>query len=425
MTRRSSSSALSRKSDGVDALAADRVLARALVDELDVVGEVELHVARAGADRLGDELALDGQRVLEQLLVGVVEAIGDALLVEGGGQEPRGGGQRDLERVVGDRAQAIGVAHERAVDLAQAPADARHAVVEDLVAGGVAEAHRHRAGLDALDRVVEGVGEGRARELAVGDDVEAEVDLARRPPRGPRRRRSRPARRRRRRAPRAGAAGAAGCRRPRRERAGAARSHADLLRKPDSSATGRRVEYRYRPLRARGCLAAAGGRAPSRPPGRERDDLRRAARRGRRDGAPAGRPRRARRRPRGDRAGPGRGLLHRAARDPAPGGGRRPGRPAPGRARARARGARARPRSSTGRDRHPGLRGAPARPPRPRRARDRRAHLGHERDAQGGRAHLRQLAVERAGLGGRAGPGSRPSAGCARCRSRTSAACRS
>ena len=178
MTRRSSSSALSRKSEGSIALAADRVLARARVDELDVVGEVELHVARAGADRLGDELALDGQRVLEQLLVGVVEAVGDALLVEGGGQEPRGGGQRDLERAVGDRAQAIGVAHERAVDLAQAPADARHAVVEDLVAGGVAEAHRHRAGLDALDRVVEGVGEGGARELAVGDDVEAEVDLA-------------------------------------------------------------------------------------------------------------------------------------------------------------------------------------------------------------------------------------------------------
>jgi hypothetical protein len=104
---------------------------------------------------------------------------GNALLVEGRRQEPRGGGQGDLERAVGDRAQAIGVALQRVVDLAQAPADARHAVVEDLVAGGVAEAHRHRARLDALDRVVEGVGEGLAPELAVGDDVETEVDLAR------------------------------------------------------------------------------------------------------------------------------------------------------------------------------------------------------------------------------------------------------
>jgi hypothetical protein len=123
--------------------------------------------------------ALDGQRVLEQLLVGVVEAIGDALLVERGGQEPRRGGEGHLEGAVGDRAQAIGVADERVVDLAQAPADARHAVVEHLAAGRVAEAHRHGAGLDALDRVVEGVGEGRAAELAVADDVEAEVGLAR------------------------------------------------------------------------------------------------------------------------------------------------------------------------------------------------------------------------------------------------------
>ena len=162
---------------GVDALAHDRVLARAGVDELDVIGEVELHVARAGADRLGDQLALDGQRVLEQLLMGVVEAIGDALLVERRRQEPRGGGQGDLERAVGDRAQAIGVAHERVVDLAQAPADARHAAEEHLLALRVAKAHRDRAGLDPLDRVVERVGEGRAAELAVGDDVQADVDL--------------------------------------------------------------------------------------------------------------------------------------------------------------------------------------------------------------------------------------------------------
>ena len=174
-----------------------------------------------------------------------------------------------------------------------------------------------------------------ARELAVGDDVEAEVDLARdrrahlrvddlleRAVAGGARLEQ--ARRAQQAADDLGASGLA------------RRVHAaDLLRKPDSSATGRRADYRYRPLRARRCLAAAGGRAPSRPPGRERDDLRRAARRGRRDRAPPGRPRRARRRPRGDRAGPGRGLLHRAARDPAPGGGRRPGRPAP-RARASA-----------------------------------------------------------------------------------------
>ena len=262
-------------------------------------------------------------------------------------------------------------------------------------------------------------------ELAVGDDVEAEVDLAldRRAHLGvdhvggaePS-----PAAR-----ARAGAAGAAGCRRPRRGRDGAARSRADLLRNPDSAATGVSVSTDTVPLRARGRLAAAGGRAPSRSPGRERADLRRPARRGRRDRAPAGRPRRARPRSRGHRAAPRRGVLHRAARRHAPGGGRRPGRPAPGRARARARGGGRHRGDRRRRDRHPGLGGAPARPPRPRRAGDRRAHVGHERDAQGGRADLRQLAVERAGLGRRARPRSRPSAGCARCRCRTSAACRS
>jgi hypothetical protein len=86
---------------GVDALAHDRVLARALVDELHVAGEVELHVARARANRLADELALDRQRRLEELVMRAVEA---ALVEERARQEPRRGRQRDLERVVGDGA---------------------------------------------------------------------------------------------------------------------------------------------------------------------------------------------------------------------------------------------------------------------------------------------------------------------------------
>ena len=53
------------------------------------------------------------------------------------------------------------------------------------------------------------------------------------------------------------------------------------------------------------------------------------------------------------------------------------------------------------------------------------AHLRHHRRAEAGRAHLRQPAVERARLGRRARASTATSAGCARCRSRTSAASRS
>src|SRR5262249_45131488 len=63
--------------------------------------------------------------------------------------------------------------------LAKPAGDARDAVVDDALARGVAEAHGHGRRLDALDGVVEGVREGGPRELAVGHDVEAEVDLAR------------------------------------------------------------------------------------------------------------------------------------------------------------------------------------------------------------------------------------------------------
>ena len=59
------------------------------------------------------------------------------------------------------------------------------------------------------------------------------------------------------------------------------------------------------------------------------------------------------------------------------------------------------------------------------RHRDRDVHLRHHRRSQAGRAQLRQLAVERARLGARARARSGPSAGCARCRWPTSAACRS
>ena len=63
--------------------------------------------------------------------------------------------------------------------------------------------------------------------------------------------------------------------------------------------------------------------------------------------------------------------------------------------------------------------------PRPRRRRRRHPHLRHDLRAAPDRAHLRQLPVERARLGRRAGLATPTSAGCARCRSPTSAACRS
>jgi hypothetical protein len=93
------------------------------------------------------ELALDGQRVLEQLVVGGVQALG---LEEHGRQEPRGSGKGDLERTVGDRVKSRGLAGQRVVDLAQAAGDARHAREDERLAGGVAKAHGNGAGPDAL-----------------------------------------------------------------------------------------------------------------------------------------------------------------------------------------------------------------------------------------------------------------------------------
>jgi hypothetical protein len=55
----------------------------------------------------------------------------------------------------------------------------RHPFEHAPLAGGVAEAHGDGTRLDAFHRVVERVREDEAPELAVGDDVEADVDLAR------------------------------------------------------------------------------------------------------------------------------------------------------------------------------------------------------------------------------------------------------
>ena len=124
---------------------------------------------------------------------------------------------------------------------------------------------------------------------------------------------------------------------------------ADLLRKPDSSATGRSRRAATVPfVLVDAWLPRAAARHPDRPAvnamtyaellGEVDATARRLAGRGVRAG---------------DRVGialaPGEGFCIALHAMPAPGGGRRPGRPAPRGARARARASRARPRSSTGR----------------------------------------------------------------------------
>ena len=85
-------------------------------------------------------------------------------------------GSVDLERVVGDPGEELRLPRGGAADPAQA---ALHRV--DCQLHALAARVRERddvVGHDAVDRVVERVREHVAAELAVADDVEAELDLA-------------------------------------------------------------------------------------------------------------------------------------------------------------------------------------------------------------------------------------------------------
>ncbi len=142
------------------------------VDEIGIEREVELHVAAAGGDRLGDQLALDRERMLDELVRARVGVRRDAERV----REDRGGRERDLERMIRDACEKRSLASPRAVDLRE-PAldrgDRQHHGLSPLVA----KLHRLAVGRDAVDGVVERVEEHPAAELAVGDHVEPELDL--------------------------------------------------------------------------------------------------------------------------------------------------------------------------------------------------------------------------------------------------------
>ena len=142
------------------------------VDEVRVEREVELDVAAAGLDRVGDQLALDRDPVLDELVVRLVRAGRDAERVD----EDRGGRKGDLERPVGDSGQERGP-RGGAVHAAQPSLDGGHHQ-DDGLAPLVPELDRGPVGGDSLDRVVEGVEEHPAPKLPVGDDVEPDVGLA-------------------------------------------------------------------------------------------------------------------------------------------------------------------------------------------------------------------------------------------------------
>ena len=72
--------------------------------------------------------------------------------------------------------QESGLPRRRAVDPAKAGLD-RGTVSATCLAALVPELDLASVGRDALDRVVERVQEHPATELAVGDDIEADVDL--------------------------------------------------------------------------------------------------------------------------------------------------------------------------------------------------------------------------------------------------------
>ena len=147
------------------------------VDEVRVEREVELYVAAAGRHRVGDQLALDRDRVLDELVVRLVRVGRDAERVH----EDRRGRERDLEGAVGDPGQERGLARGRAVDAPEPLLDRGHHQ-HDGLARIVPELDRAPIGRDPLHRVVEGVEEHPAAKLPVGDDVEPDVGL---PPHDP------------------------------------------------------------------------------------------------------------------------------------------------------------------------------------------------------------------------------------------------
>jgi hypothetical protein len=143
------------------------------VDEVGVEREVELDIATAGRDRVGDQSALDRNRVGNELLVARVGVGGDAE----GVHEDGCGREGDLERMVRDPRHERGFAGSRAVNSREPRLDRRHGE-HDGLAPLVPELDSAPVGGDPADRVVERVEEHPAPELAVGDDVEAELDLA-------------------------------------------------------------------------------------------------------------------------------------------------------------------------------------------------------------------------------------------------------
>jgi len=152
---------------------------RSLVAERRVDRPVELDVGRSGGHRRGDLAALDLDHRLDHVGLGLIDAIGDARDVGEREPEDRGGGEGHLEGTVGQRAQERRLASRRRVDRVQLALDDRKAGVELDLALLVRERDLPGPRGQAVDRVVEGAGEHEAPELAVGDDVEPGVDLAR------------------------------------------------------------------------------------------------------------------------------------------------------------------------------------------------------------------------------------------------------
>ncbi len=147
------------------------------IDQVRIQREIELDVSRARGDRVRHQRAFDLDRVRhERLERGVAARLGTDHRRQRMSEDRRGR-ERHLERI-----PAGGVDHERrlararGVDGTQATDDLVD-VQPHVLAAVVAERDR-LPGPHAVHRVVERVHEHPSPELAVGDDVQAAVDLS-------------------------------------------------------------------------------------------------------------------------------------------------------------------------------------------------------------------------------------------------------
>ena len=150
------------------------------IDQVRIQREIELDVSRACIDRVRHQRALDLDRVGDELLErGIATGLG-ADHRRQRMSEDRRSRERHLERVpLGDVGHERCLARARRVDRGQTTHDLVD--VQPYVLAAVVVERDGLAGPHAVDRVVERVHEHPSPELAVGDDVEAAVDL---PPHG-------------------------------------------------------------------------------------------------------------------------------------------------------------------------------------------------------------------------------------------------